>query len=428
MPMTRRDLLTLFALLAASPQHAWARPRTKYGGRLRLTLPLSSQKLDPHDPTDLGAALLGASIFEPLFGRTSTNAPYPALAARMPELVEGKVHVTLREHMTFSDGSALTSREVRASLLRSQKTQHFSRAIGTVSTRGRHTVILGSKDLSVAARLLSHPGLAIVGPKHTPTTPQGSGALTVTKLGRVMILERNPAAPRGGSYVDEVQLQSADLRQCLRAFEANLSDIGFLGAGLYQTREGARPFALEPTGLVLAVPGKSLQKHARPGVIHDATSRLPGPPLTALGLEGFGRTTSGWSGPALRILVAADEPWLMAIAAEMERAWSTGSRPVEVESVPSTEYRSRRAQGDFDLALQFLRTIGLSEREVSDELFRFENKAAPRSGRALTPPEAARQLSLGLVGELKPRGHFAKEWRVLSAGASFDLANASRRT
>ena len=80
----RRALGGLGALLSAalSPAEAGALARPIYGGTARLTLPIDTSRIDPHDSGSLTACLLGASLFDGLYAKAGTLGPaYPTLAA-----------------------------------------------------------------------------------------------------------------------------------------------------------------------------------------------------------------------------------------------------------------------------------------------------------------------------------------------------------
>lgn len=412
--MNRRDAVSILSLFAfAAPDLASAKSRPAYGGRLRLTLPLDLASIDPHDSASLTSALLGPSLFEPLYGLTSAGRPYPTLATDLPEPISGGVRLRLRPGLTFSDGNGLDAKRAAISLVRSRSRHPPMRDWGAIRSHGRDTLTIASTDPKTAARVLSHLGTAIVPEKFSPARPLGCGALLVRTSGRSLVLERNPRAPRGGSYIEQVSIQSGDLRTCLRNFEARISDLGFLGAGLHQPRKDVRAFRLSGVGLALLRPGRNLSSFARPGALNAALGRLPSDGLSSLGVSRPSEGVARWPGPALEILVSSEQSWLEGIARQLQSAWNGSQRPVTVRALPTSDLNARMTSGNYDAALTFLSTSDLLPRQISEELFRLDGKLPPRAGRTLTPFEAARQLNLGVIGELVPRGFADRKWEAL---------------
>lgn len=424
--MHRRALLQVLALSLGVAAPALAKSRPHYGKTLRLSLPIQLSGIDPHDPEDLTAALLGANLFEPLFAKAPGGAAYPTLAAELPRKEKGGIFIPLRPGLQFASGKPITSSDVVASLLRAQLSCPPLRSLGTPKalTRSSKGVFLPFADAQTAATLLASTRAALVPKDFSPTHPDASGAYLVRSLGRDMVLARNPRAPRGGAYLESVRITSSTLADCLRAFESGSSELGFLGAGLHQPRAGAKPFRKERSGLWVLRAGKEVQDFARPGVLQEALGRLPSAPLKSLGIEHLGRPPARFTGPDLEVLVPAKEPWFLAIGQELKRAWRSADRNVELTLLGRTDLSSRLASGRFSVALSFLRTDGLSDAEISAELFRWDGKQPPRRGRTLSPEEAGRQLGLGVLGAAAPHGFWAPGVRGARGTSDFLLADA----
>jgi hypothetical protein len=84
------------------------------------------------------------------------------------------------------------------------------------------------------------------------------------------------------------------------------------------------------------------------------------------------------------------------------------------------------SSGSFDVALTFVSTKDLEPRQVSEQLFQLDGKSPPKGGRVLTPVEAARQLSLGVIGELVPRGYAARDFEGLVSEDTLRLDQVRR--
>jgi hypothetical protein len=123
-------------------------------------------------------------------------------------------------------------------------------------------------------------------------------------------------------------------------------------------------------------------------------------------------------------LVPQDEPWLIAIAEEVARSWSRPGATVKLSVESSQAIKKRRTSGDFDAILSWLSTANISSKTTTTDLFKLDGRAAPRGGRNLRPHEAARQLNLGVVGELRPYGAIAKEVEALTRPSRIALENA----
>lgn len=429
MRSNRRTLLGALACATSSlcwPGEIFAKRRPRYGGSSQLYLPLNLTRIDPHDPHDLTTTLVGEALFETLYGKSPRGGIYPTLASGKPIHKNGRTIVELRPHLAFSSGRTIDARQVVASLRRSMAASPALSELGAVETlRGTPLKIsFTNKDPETLAQLLSHPRTSIVPSDFSPGAPDTCGAFRVSKTGTTLRLERNPLAPRGGAFLDEVVLHSASISDCLRAFEARRSDLGFLGAGLHRERRGISRFRLGPLGLALLLPGPRRRGQLPVGRLHEALARLPEGPLAALGVERGRHTPQRWNGGEADLSVPQDEPWIMAIADEMRSAWSTKGHALSVRPLPRSQLTQLRRNGQFDLMLQFLGSRNITAAETTHHLFQLDGRPPPRGGRTLSPLESGRQLSLGIVGALSPSGATSPRIRGLAAGDRLDLENS----
>ena len=423
----RRQLLQGLCGLAtgvlATPR-AEAAARPFYGGRARLTLPIDTSRIDPHDQNGLSARLVGAALFDGLYARSSGGTVYPTLASAMPERRGSVLALELRPGLRSASGVRLDARAVAASLERSQKRSSHLRSVQKLRAVGATVVELTTTlEPEQLALELTELQTAIVPPAFDPGRPDCTGALRSTGSG-IQRLARNGWAARGGSYLDEVALTSGDLRACLRAFEGLTSDVGFLGSGLHRSRGSARQFALGPLGWLVLVPGRRLGRFGAPGVLDAALSALPRADFAALGVDLASRSAgAGWTGPGVSLLVDAKEPWLLAIADELARAWDTPRARVEPHPLAAGELEARMKEGDFDCTLHFLGTTDRLAAERS--LFELARLPPPqRAQTALSLEDAVRHLPIALVGRLAPRGFYNGALADLAAVGAFDLGNA----
>ncbi|HZO14032.1 MAG TPA: hypothetical protein VFB62_12260, partial [Polyangiaceae bacterium] len=94
MKMRRRQLLGALAGLWSAD--ALAMGRVPIGGKLELSLPWSTVRIDPHDLFDPLAAIFGTMIFDPVYGRDANGHVFPTLADGMPRVEDGQTVVRLR--------------------------------------------------------------------------------------------------------------------------------------------------------------------------------------------------------------------------------------------------------------------------------------------------------------------------------------------
>lgn len=432
MILNRRTLFS--ALLGSSlpllcPSAALAKRRPRYGGTSQLFLPLDVTRVDPHDPHDLSATLFGEALFETLYARTQAGSIYPTLASGLPKEKNGRTFVELRPQLSFSSGRNIDANQVVSSLRRSIANSPSLKELGTVSTvRGTSlTLSFSQKDSQRLLALLTSPRAAIVPSDFSPSAPDACGAFRAFMSGNTLRLKRNPLAPRGGAFLDEVVIHSATISDCLRAFEARRSDLGFLGAGLHRERLGVARFRLEPVGLALLLPGTRRRTQMPVGSLHEALARLPEGPLAALGVERTRHAPQRLGGGDAELAVSQGEPWLVAVAEEIRNAWSARGHTLVVKALPKTQLAQLRKTGQFDLMLQFLGSRGISEAETTSHLFQLDGRPPPRGGRTLSPLESGRQLSLGIIGALTPSGATSAEIRNLIARDRLSLESSEVR-
>ena len=416
----RRALLA--AVLAAGP--AGALGRTPVGGALRVALPLDVGELDPHSLDDPLAALFAPAVADPLFALDSSGAPYPALAAALPERAPAGVRVTLRPGLSSARGRSLTARDAVLSLERARKRGAGAvlAAFGSpaVDRKDPLAFVVPSSDPMALARALSSPVTALVPRGFSPLAPDGTGAFRAELSRGALALERNPRAARGGAFLDRIEVrEAADLATALRAFESERTDLGWLGSGLHRPRPGAVAFEGPEYGWVVLRTGRDAASWGAPGVAQNVLDALPLDRLRHLGVSADAPTRRGasWGGGAAD-LVVADAPQLAEIATSLASLLSRPGHAVRAAPVARAELAERRASGRFALMLDFVRRIGPPGPATLHALL-----AAASPGLAARPPEAAsyepreiaRRLPLGVVGSLVVSGARLPAYRSLEA-------------
>ncbi|HEY2513180.1 MAG TPA: hypothetical protein VGI39_20065, partial [Polyangiaceae bacterium] len=96
--LSRRAALSGGAALAvlASLKPAAARGRMPVGGSIALHLPWPLAAIDPHHGDDVTAAVIGESLFDPLYALSPSGGFTPALAESDPEPSRNGLRVPLR--------------------------------------------------------------------------------------------------------------------------------------------------------------------------------------------------------------------------------------------------------------------------------------------------------------------------------------------
>lgn len=345
----------------------------------------------------------------------------------MPRSEGGRSIIELRPHMQFSSGQPIDARAAVASLNRSQRLSATLKTLGAAAVYGgtQLSLSLPHTESQALARLLSSSRAAILPANYSPESPEGCGAFLVTRSHGQLVLLRNGRAPRGAAFLDRITIATKSVADCLRDFEARRADVGFLGAGLHQDRQDSTGFRLSPFALAVVQPGTLLKTPPPVGALHDALARVPAGPFSALGADRPRGTSKSWSGGGTSILVSQEDLWLGELARELALAWSKAESPVKVEPVTHRDYRDRLNSRRFELALRAFCFDRSGASTATEELFALDGRAPPRGGRALRPFEAARQLQLGILGELSVRGAIRHGCAGLTSKSHFALENTT---
>lgn len=427
--INRRTVLTL-SLVAPL---ARALGRHPLGGVLRIELPLSMTRIDPHSSSDPMSAWLTSAIADPLFAWDSSRKAYPALAARMPEPDPRGARIELRPGLVTARGRPLSARDVVWALERARggAARPLFAGWGKPRAQDALTIFIPDAQPDTLADALASPVTAIVPRGFSPEAPDGTGAFRAMRVGGGVTLERNVHAARGAAFLDVLELKkAADLSTSLRSFESGDADVGFLGAGLHRRRAGAIEFRTEPLGSIVLRTGQGAGSWGAPGVASELVAGLDPSRFGRLGLELSSRTavSDGWGGVPSELVVNADSPYLVEVATVVCGLLSRPGHEIRLRPVPELELRHTVQSGRFSLALDFVRHLGPEPRHVALALLSAADpKLADRPPRVL-PSDAqslTRTLPLAVIGELRLTGAHAAEIHGLNA---FDLGSVYRDT
>ena len=419
-------------LLSAFP--ALALGRKAYGGTLRLAVPWSVQRLDPHELDDPLAALFAAAICDPLYALDSTGRPYPALAEALPEPTAQGARVRLRAGLRSAKNQPLSAADLRASVERAQKRAGAALLADLAALRAVRgdplaLEFVGVNAATLGARLAS-PLAALLPRGYSPLEPDGTGAFQARlEPGRLLLL-RNPNAARGAAFLDRVEVRAfSDLSDALRAFEAGNVDVGWLGSGLHRPRGGAVSFLGAAYGWAVLRTGRVRGGWGAPGVLQQLIDGVDPDRLRHSGLDGLpttARPSAGWGGGPAEVLVADDAPQLALVARTLVTALSRPGHELTLVPTSRVELARRRVTRDFSLWVDFVRNLGPKGpmtqlallAAVSPELAKKPPRIGDFDARAI-----ARGLTLGVIGELWATGAQAPAFQGL---AGWQLGDVSR--
>ncbi len=294
---------------------------------LSLSVPYAVRELDPHVLDDPASALFAPAFADPLYALDSAGRPYPTLATALPEPSSRGAVVRLRPGLSSARGKPLDARDVAFSLER-------ARQLGAAGVLGPFRAPRVGSDRSslefegvraddpALASALANPLTALVPRGFSRLAPDGTGAFAATLSRDGLKLSRNPRAARGAAYLDRVEVSSVpDLAEALRAFEAGIADVGWLGAGLHRARPGSKAFIGPTYGHLILRSGSEARAWGSAGLAQQladgarprtarAPRRGPGP---------GGGPGIAWGGGAVDLLVAAE-------SAQLRRDRSSGRR------------------------------------------------------------------------------------------------------
>lgn len=411
-----------FLLGTVATASAAALDRTPQGGKLRLKVPWPLEQLDPHAIDDPTASLFGHAVLDPLYALDEAGRPYPALAAGMPEPTSRGARVKLRPDLRSGRGRPLDARD----LLYSWQRSRLSGGIGLLSHYGEPyhdradglAIQVPNADPTELATALASSITALVPRGFSAQHPDGTGAFTATFIKGGLLLKRNLAAARGAAYLDSVSvMQAADLADGLRSFEAGSVDVGWLGQGLHRPRPDAIPFEATRYGWVVLRTGKAAGAWGAPGVAQQLLDTLTHQSFGHLGvyeMRAQARRGSAWGGDPTDLLVDGGASQLLEIGRALAALLTNPGHEIRVVPTPRAELERRRAQRDFGLLLDFVRSPGPTEGNALLALLTAEQPSlAVRPPRLTSTPlrEVARTMRLGVLGELRLRGAHARQYR-----------------
>jgi peptide/nickel transport system substrate-binding protein len=411
-------------------------------GKLKLALPWPVTSLDPHDPFDPTAALFAHAVFDQLYALDAAGEPFPTLATDLPTAEGGKTLVRLREGLLTAKGRKLEARDVIFSLQRARRgganAWWGDLPAPTPHAKDPLAVLFSTSDAARIAKTLSSPLFALVPRGFDPSSPDGTGAMTPQISLARMLLKRNANAARGASFLEEIAIdQATDLSASLRSFEGNLTDIGWLGAGLHAPRPGALAFDLGSVAWIVLQTGNEAGSWGAPGLAQRLLDGLAPERLQHFGLGPLPAPSGSaeWGGKPCELLIQEGSAYLDELGRAVSSLLSRPGHEVSVKGVPGAELIRRRAAGTYSLALGVVRPFAgpgiatlVALAAASDPSSALELMRSPPRLSTLSPRALTRTLRLGVLGELRVVGAHAPDVRLAKsmAGEGWDLGATYR--
>jgi len=208
--------------------------RATTGGSVVVGMTQDLVSLDPHIQTDAGTRNVVFNLFEGLVKPTSDGDLMPAVASDYEVLEDGKVYrFTLREGITFHDGSKVTVEDIKYSIERYAEVQSeasvFS-AMDEVVVIDESTVELRLEEANT--ELLADLATVYIIPQSNTdvaTNPIGTGPfkfVSYTAGQKLMLSKHEGYWKEGYPYLDEVEFKFiADVETAFMELQAGTLDI-----------------------------------------------------------------------------------------------------------------------------------------------------------------------------------------------------------
>lgn len=442
--LSRRTFLATAATLGT---YAWtnslhALGRTPHGGRVSFQLPWPTRSLDPHDIRDPCAALFSTAIADPLYAVDPAGHLVSVLAEGLP-IKEGRgTVIRLRSGLLTARKKALEAKDVLFSIERSRARGAAAIFVEVpIPTLVKHeplTLIFGSADPHKLARILALPISAILPRGFDAFTPDGTGAFRADCADKQMILSRNVWAARGPAFLERIEIaRASDMASSLRQFEAERTDIGWLGLGLHGDRKGALRFDLGKAAWIVLWIDPRIGSFGAPGIAQKLIDSIPSERLAHLGLGPLPPATGKftWGGPAMELWVDEASAHMVEIAKTLGPLLSQPGREITVVPLARSEIIKRRGKSQVGMSLEVVRPVTQGTQGLWASLVAADDPLKAKE-LALKPPKflanaSARSLTqnmqLGVLGEMRVMGGITPEISLAHDIDGWDWASTFRK-
>lgn len=404
--MRRRSFLAATAALASGLVLARAHAAA-HAVRLRWPWPVRTPA--PHASNDLVAALLGVSLFPPLYARAIDGMLEPRAAVGAPkEVTHGHLkglRVDLAPGVRPSDVVAsITDARAGGGRL-------ALKDLPVPRVDGAHGVVFpGLVDHDALMRRLATPlaGIARYEPRQVlPAAPWDASSEMHESI-TTLRFSRRPSAPSVGlaavahpTRITRFEIEGAvDLGRSLRAFERYESEIAWLTDGLFAPRPGARAIDLGALAYLAIRAGSELVELQKPGFVQLIVDAIAPDRMGHLGLlrrnhaarpDDAPKKDAASLAPNVPIMVRASMPIAVAAAEILARELGGIARMVDDETFDKATHENR-----FPLALDVIRPIDDTADGAATALATFDGATvAPAAG---TGPRAVAQAGTAALG------------------------------
>lgn len=388
--MHRRMFLSAIGAVSAS----FAVPAAGATHTVRMRWPWPVRAPDPHASNDLVAALIGASLFPPLYVRAIDGMLEPRAAVGAPKEAGKGAQKGLR--VDLAAGVRPSDVVTSISNARAGAGRLALRDVPVPRVDGAHGVVFpGLADHDALMRRLATPiaGIARIEPRKLLPAGPWDVALETKDAITSLRLTRRPNAPAVGltatahpTRITRFELDGAvDLGKSLRAFERYESDVAWLTDGLFAPRPGARPIDLGVLAYLALRAGKEAPELQRPGAVLGIVDAISADRMAHLGLlrRGLILTPEAEAGrdpstlaPNVPVLVRSSMPIAVAAAEILARDLGGIARALD-----DATFDKGMVDGRFPLALDVVRALDDSPDGTATALATFDGAAtAPAPG------------------------------------------------
>lgn len=346
------------------------------------------QSLDPITCPDGMQQVIASLLYESLF-RLNTSLEAEAWLCAGYTYDDALYHYefTLRSGVTFSDGSALTAADVKASLDRARNSDRYRArlaGVSSISTSGDQVVVISlSAPNSAFPSLLDIPIIKAGTEKDAAPTGTGPYLLSIGESGAYLVANQSWWQGRKQPADRIALVEAADMDTMLYRFTSH--DVQLVTAdltGMFPISATGNIVYQDADTTILQYVGCNVTREPldnaafrrvlsqginRTSVVsaflsgHGTASQFPISPVSPLypseleerySRDAFSAALaeSGYvSDRSLTLLVNEENTFKVSVAAYLAETFTSGGVPVTVQALPWEEYTAALLSGDFDL-------------------------------------------------------------------------------